>query len=305
MKNKKDLKPLIILILIILLITLIYLYSKKDSNISSEEGEITLNGRNSSTTETEEAKVERRTITNTISTSGEIKTGLDEKLELHATYYFSEMYFLENDYVKEGENILKYTNGTYLKAPYNLVIKSISIPDKGSQCTNSHYIEVYSIDTLSISININEDELNKVSVGQEVSIIPTTYTTKTYTGYITQISNSGTYSSKGTTYSATVNFENDQNLKIGMSASADIILEKAENVLVVPIEAIKTQNEQKYVVVSENEKTQNTTVETGISNDAYIEIKSGLEEGEKIQITKSSSTNSKNLSNSNGEKTKK
>lgn len=292
MKKKKDFKPIIIITLVIILGIIIFLYN------SSGENNQQLDSSENSTTITSEATVERKTITNTSSASGEIKSSLEEKIELHATYYFKEIYFETNEYIKEGENILQYTNGTYLKAPYNLIIVNMSIPEINSQCTNSHYIEVYATDTLTMDIDISEEQLSNVKIGQEVDIKAIAYSEKTYKGYITKINNEGTYSSKGTTYTCIVTFENDDNLKIGMSASANIILEKAENVLAVSIEAITEQNNKKYVtVIKENNQTEAVNVETGISNDAYIEIKSGLSENEKIQITKQEKTNSNFLQN--------
>lgn len=59
-----------------------------------------------------------QTIENTLSSSGQISTNLTENLELNTYRYFKEIYVEENDFVAEWENILKYTNGTYLTAPY-------------------------------------------------------------------------------------------------------------------------------------------------------------------------------------------
>lgn len=253
-KKKKDKKPIIIIILIIVLGVLIYVYNADGISLNSTASEnTTKNNSSGSTTTTEEVNVEMRTIEKTISSSGEISSALNEKLALHATYYFSEIYFSEGDYVEEGKNILQYTNGTYMTAPYNLVIKSVSIPSENAVCKNSHYIEVYSLDSLSIELKVLEKNLSDIKIGQEVKIKLTSDETKEYTGYITKINNSGTYSSNGTTYAATVTFENDGNIKIGMSGTANIILEKAENVLVLPAEAVTTTNGITYVTKIENE----------------------------------------------------
>ena len=76
-----------------------------------------------------------------------------------------------------------------------------------------------------------------------------------------------------------------------MSANCAVILEKAENVIVVPKEAIQTSNNTKYVVVvNEDGSTENVTVETGISNDAYTEIKSGLLGTETVAYTVTTTT---------------
>ena len=60
----------------------------------------------------------------------------------------------ENDIVEEGENILKYTNGKYLTAPYDLVVTSYSVPETETKATDSNYVEVQDMENLLVSLNI-------------------------------------------------------------------------------------------------------------------------------------------------------
>ena len=74
-----------------------------------------------------------------------------------------------------------------------------------------------------------------------------------------------------------------------MSTEASITIESKEDALYVPVEAVYKSGDEKYVLVpaTSDDSTQSTkkvTVETGISNDTYVEITSGLAEGESIQI---------------------
>jgi len=189
-----------------------------------------------------------------------------------------------------GENILKYTNGTYLIAPYNCIVSNISIPETGKICTTSNYIEVSTTDELYLSLNINETDINVVQVGQ-LSEITISANNKKFTGEIDKISDVGTYASNGSTFTAMIKFTNDGTIKLGMSAEGKIILEKAENAIMVPKEAIQTANNSNYViVVNEDGTTKNVAVETGITNNVYTEVKSGLAVGEIVQYTTSSSS---------------
>ena len=70
-------------------------------------------------------------------------SALSENLELHTTY-LSEVYVEEKQFVKEGENILKYTNGEYLTAPYDCYILELNLPEIEGQCLNNHYIQIES-----------------------------------------------------------------------------------------------------------------------------------------------------------------
>lgn len=291
-KRKIRWQYVVILILIIILALIIYLYFNQDntiSNKSKEKSGTSASSTNTSTT-TEDVNASVQTITNTLSSSGEITTALSEKLELHATYYFEEIYVQENQYVAAGENILKYSNGTYMTAPYNLVVTSINVPAADGECTNKNYIEVSSTDTLTLSASIKEDDLKSVKVGQEVNVTIPALNNAVYTGNITHVSETGKYTSQGSTFAATITIPNDGKIKIGMSAACEVILEKAENVVTVPVEAVQKSGDTKYVeVVDDSGNTSQVTVTTGISNNAYIEIKSGLNGTEKIQITKTTS----------------
>ena len=149
-----------------------------------------------------------------------------------------------------------------------------------------------------MNLSVSETDINKIEIGDMVDI-NITATDEKVQGYITSISEVGTYNSNGSYFSATVTFDNNGNLKIGMSATCEIIIERAENVVAVPVEAIQTSDEGKYVIVVNSDgSTSNVSVETGISNDAYTEIKSGISEGTTVQMTESSE-NSKNGFNMN------
>ena len=84
----------------------------------------------------------------------------------------------------------------------------------------------------------------------------------------------------------------DENLQANLQAICTIIVEKAENVVALPIEAIQKDEEQKTYVdlVVEDGETTKAYVKTGISDDYYVEIKEGLNVGDRVQIVKSSTT---------------
>lgn len=225
-------------------------------------------------------------IKKTLTASGQIESKTTEKITLTTTRYFQAMCVEEDDTVKMGENILQYTNGTYLTVPYDCVIISYSVPDAGSKCTSSNYIEISNLDNLVISISINENEISSVAVDQEVEITLTADESKTYAGKVTKINQVGSYQSSGTTFSATVEFENDDTIKLGMSASCTVVLKEESQVVSIPIEAVKENSEGKEYVTKINSDgtTEEVIVETGIADDSYVQIISGLEVDEKVQI---------------------
>lgn len=285
-KNKR-VKILLIILGIVLILLLGIVIGRLTASNSMKDISMASN----TTSQIVEVEVGTQTIENTLTSSGEISTNETEKLTLNTSYYFNQMCVEENDLVLKGENILKYSNGNYLTAEYDCVISSYSVPESGNICTSSNYVEVKNMETLVMTLNIDESEVNSIKVGQEVEIELNAFEDTTYKGAISKINSVGTYSTSGTSFTATVEFENDGNIKLGMSASCTIIIEKAEDVIAVPIEAVQTSNNKKYVVVAkEDGTTENVDIETGISNDSYVEVKSGLSGGEKIQMVSTSTS---------------
>lgn len=207
-----------------------------------------------------------------------------EKLTLNTNYYYLNMCVEEEEFVRKGENLLKYTNGTYLTAPYDCVVMSYSVPTAKEICTSSNYVYIASLEDLYMDINISEEQINKISIGQEVEIIANYDETKIYKGTITKINAIGTHSSGGTTFAAIASIENDDTLKLGMSATCTVTIEKSENLPCLPIEAVLIENNEKYVnKVNSDGSTQKMQIETGKSNANYVEIKSGLSLGDIVE----------------------
>lgn len=294
---KKGIKKKILLVIFVLILVVASFFLGRQNGISNAT-----NTTNTTTTVTE-VTVGTQTIQKTLTSSGQINSAETEKVELNTSKYFKTMCVEEDDTVKAGENILKYTNGTYLTLDRDCVITSYSVPETGNICTDSNYIQVQYLDTLTLTLSVNEVEIQNVKKGQEVEITLTADETKTYTGEITKIDSIGSYASSGSTFTATVEFENDGNIKLGMTASCTVILEEVTDVVAVPIAAVQETDDSRYVVVvKEDGTTENVEIETGISNDNYVEVKSGLTGGETVQVVSTTTTSSGrgSSSNSNG-----
>lgn len=234
-------------------------------------------------TQNKEVNLENRTISLTLTAAGEVKSAKEENLKLNTNYKYLNMCAEENEIIKKGSNILKYTNGTYLVAPYDCVILDYSVPTAKESCTDSNYINIASVEDLYMDINIGEDQIGKISVGQEVDIVANYDETKEYKGTISKINAIGTHSSGGTTFAAITSIQNDGTLKLGMSATCTVTIEKYENVPCLPIEAVQVENNEKYVmIVKDDGKKEKAVVETGISDANYVQILSGISSNDTI-----------------------
>lgn len=290
----KKTKKIIFLIIIITLISSVTFVIGKQIGLNTDTS--------STSTTIEEETVGTQTIKKILTSSGEIQTANTEKLTPSTTKYFETMCVEDDDIVKEGENILKYTDGTYLTAPYDCVISSYSMPETKNKATSSNYIEIKDLKNLTITLSVNESEISNITADEDVEITLTADTSKTYTGKITKISQVGTYQSSGTTFTVVVSFENDGNAKLGMSVSCTINIKEVTDVIAVPINAVQTNGDKKYVIVVENNETKEVEIQTGISDDEYVEVTSGLNGGETIQVVTTTKQSTIRSGSSNSEK---
>ena len=281
-RKKRNTLIVVVFILVVVFGMMLYFYrsllQNKPVNSSNENVQVT--------------NVMRQNIKKQITDSGEISSSLQERLEPKKNR-LKEIYVEENQIVKKGEKLLKYTNGTYWIAPYDLVVMEVRLGKIGEICDpNSQYIEVADMTNLIVTLEIDESDKKDITVGQEVQIKANAFENKTYTGKVKKIDAIGQYKTTGSSFNVTIELENDGMLNVGMSAFCQIIIAEAKDVLAVPIEAITTLGEDKFVtIVKEDGTTQEVKVEIGISNDYYVEIKSGLEFGQKIQYRQISKNN--------------
>ena len=292
-------KKKVFIILIIILVMIGVFFLGRQVGLNEEQG-------NTKTIKTEE-KVSTQTIKKTLTGSGSVASKETEKIELSTSKYFEAMCVEVDDTVSKGDKILKYTDGKYLKASNDCVILSTNLPETETKATSTNYVEVSYLNKLTIDLSISENEIASIKEGQEVQISLSADETKTFTGKITKIDSVGTYSSSGTTFSATVEFKNDGSVKLGMSVSCTVIIKEEKDVISVPVNAVATNSEGKQYVVKVNSdgKTEEVIVETGIANENYVQIISGLATDDTIQIeteiTEDAKTSSKNSNNMFGE----
>ena len=158
---------------------------------------------------------------------------------------------------------------------------------------------VYDLSYLEMSINVDELQISSISVGQQVQITADAVPDKTYVGTVTRVSMKGASNGGTTTYPVTIRIDDTDGLRPGMNANAEIVVAEANNALVVPNAAVVRGS---YVLVTKDSPSAanaDTTMEapegfvyvpvkTGVSDDDYTQIVSGIQEGDTIGYDPSS-----------------
>jgi multidrug efflux pump subunit AcrA (membrane-fusion protein) len=120
-------------------------------------------------------------------------------------------------------------------------------------------------------------------MGQMVDITLDAYPDEVFEGRVTKIDPQTVIAQNVTTIPVTIEIENpDARLKPGMNATCDFIIERKDDVLVAPTEAVKDQDGRYIVTVMKKGQQVERRVEVGLAGDQYTEIVSGLREGDVV-----------------------
>lgn len=136
------------------------------------------------------------------------------------------------------------------------------------------------LSSLVFTISVDELDISKIKLGQKVSITADALEGQRFTGVIDNISIVGTSSNGVTSYPVRVLIDNSEESALipGMNVDATIVIESKENVLRVPTTAVNRGN---TVTLAGGENVQ---VELGLSDNSYVEIISGLNEGDEVIV---------------------
>lgn len=171
----------------------------------------------------------------------------------------------------------------------------------GSNSNNTLCI-IYDLTYLEMTLNIDELDIDNVEVGQTVNITSDAKAGQTYTGVVTKVSVVGNTSGGTTTYPVTVRIDETDGLRPGMNVDAEIVLSSADDVLAIPSLAVNRGDT--VLVTSDSPSAANALeqeapegyayvqVTTGVSDDSYIEITSGLQEGDTVAYLRTASSGS-------------
>lgn len=184
-----------------------------------------------------------------------------------------------------------------ITAPEDGIVSSIVSPSAVEAEAHSTLASLYVGDQKEMVVSVDELDIINVQVGQNADIAMDALTDKTYSAVVSKVSQIGTSNGGVTVYNVTLTIDGDENLKFGMNGTATIRIEEVNDVLLVPLTALNTSRGESYVWLqsddaSGDEPGVRTTVETGLSDENYAQVLSGLDEGDVVLITREASSSS-------------
>lgn len=185
------------------------------------------------------------------------------------------------------ENLEDYT----IKAPIDgtIITKNKKAGEKleqGSSGTEPMAV-IYDMSVLKVQLTIDESDIHSIKTGQKVTVTADAVE-GAFTGEVTKVGIDGTSSNGVTTYPVEVTITEYGDLLPGMNVDCTIEVEAVKNVIAVPVDAIQRGN----VVYVKGDKTDendkapdgyySVSVQTGITDSVFIEIKKGINEGDEF-----------------------
>lgn len=238
----------------------------------------------------------------------ELEAAKSQYLSVQAMYEAAQASVLQSDAALR--EALEQLYKTTITSPMNGTISILNV-ELGERVLGSGFSQGTDLMTVSdlanmeAIVDVDENDVPLISVGDTSRIKVDAFGDRVFSGVVTQIGNSAKQTGFGT-QEQVINFEVkiklidiDKNLRPGMSCNAKIETETKQNVVTVPIQSVTARSDfkpveeeegepvngkkkeeekvQEIVFVIDNSKAKSVKVETGISDDNYIEIKKGLE----------------------------
>ena len=197
-----------------------------------------------------------------------------------------------------NESIDKYTISSPIEG--QVITKNYKVGDKigsnsGKDNASTTLASIYDMNEYTFKMSVDEVDISKIKVGQEVRVESEAFKDKTYTGTVSNISLESTNNNGVSTYPVTVKLNEKGELLPGMNVQAYILLGTSKNALCIPSAALMRGN-QVYIQDESVTTTDGIVpigfravdVKTGLANANYV-ILSGLSEGDKVYVENTSS----------------
>lgn len=178
-----------------------------------------------------------------------------------------------------------------IAAPYDCMVTGVNVSGGNKIYADQQVMEVIDHNSIIVRADLPEIDKSSVTKDMEANISFNAYPDIVFKGNVFKIDRIPVNTSAGAFYEIFIEFTDLKGIELvdvyGLNAEIEIITSGGDDILVVPVDFVYTEGTQEYVYkINREDETEKTYVETGISDLSYIEIVSGLEEGDRVAISK-------------------
>jgi HlyD family secretion protein len=205
----------------------------------------------------------------------------------------------EYDRVKDGPNAEDIANAearitaaqatlnlAHIAAPFAGTITDIQAKPGDRVNPGTIAFQIDDLSRLLVDVSVSEVDINRVKVGQEATLSFDAILGKEYKGVVTRVDRVGSSAQGVVDFVVTVELvDADEDVKPGMTAAVNIVVEKLENVLQVPNRAVRAQSGRRVVYILQNDQLAQVEIKLGASSDTYSQVLEGnLQVGDLIVL---------------------
>ncbi len=173
-----------------------------------------------------------------------------------------------------------------IKAPFGGMITNVQLKPGDQVNPGSAAFRIDDLTHLLVDVQVSEVDINSVQVGQATSLTFDAIANKSYAGKVTKVALVGNTSQGVVDFTVTVELTNaDEQVKPGMTAGVNIVVQQLNNVLLVPNRAVRVVNGNRVVYVLKGGFPQPVNITLGASSDTNSQVVGGdLKEGDPIVL---------------------
>lgn len=167
-------------------------------------------------------------------------------------------------------------------SPISGTVTKINITEGEQVGSDSLLLTVADLDNLEVTIPIDELDINKVEIGQEAKVIVDAVSDKVYSGKVSKIGLEGISQNGVSTFDVTLNINESEGLKSGMSAEGKIVINGKKNVLLLPVEAVQYNQGESFVLKQTQDTNEVIPITIGLISEEFVEVTDTLVEGDQV-----------------------
>ncbi|MED3563940.1 efflux RND transporter periplasmic adaptor subunit [Bacillus xiapuensis] len=241
----------------------------------------------------QEEKAQTGDIITYYSFSGVVEAKSRQNLSSQKEMHIDKIFVKEGDQVKKGDVLLKNGVGEQIKAEIDGEISRVYVKNNTHVLPGTQLIDIVDFDALQTNVKVDEYDLKNLKIGNKVDVTIQALG-KEMKGTISRISKEATNENGVSYFTATIDLKNDKTIRVGMSAEAKILKEKAIGVTTLSMDAIRFDTKNKPYVLLPTEKgiPIKKYIHTGMNDGTTVEIKDGIGAGDVVIISAKEQGNS-------------
>ena len=224
-------------------------------------------------------------ISNALSFSGNLNLVDNKTYSASSNATVRTVYVSVDDHVEAGDKLIRLSNGETVEADFAGRVNACYVEEGDSVSMGTNLIQVADFENMQVTLRIDEYDIADVSVGQRCTVTATA-TEQTFESEIATINYISSSGGSVAYYSAVAYVTVGEGVLPGMQVTISIPQQEATDVVILKADAISFDATNQAFVWMKNEagELEQVFITTGVSNGNYVEITSGLSDGDEVFV---------------------